>query len=263
LENAVERLGRGDFTARINSSRRDELGRLSDAFDRMAGRIQSLVGAERRLLADISHELRSPLTRLGVAIELARSGQNLEASLDRIEREADRLNALVGSLLEVTRGEVDPSALRREELLLDELTRDTAETCRLEADDRPCTLQLDAPQPVPLRGDPELLRRALENVIRNAIRYSPPAETVDIEVTAAAGGARVLVRDRGPGVPEAALPHLFEAFYRVEADRNPQTGGFGLGLSIARRAVEVQGGRISARNAQPGLAVEIFLPAAA
>ena len=123
LQKAVERFGRGDLSARVGSTRRDELGQLARTFDRMAGRIETLLAAERRLLLDISHELRSPLARLGVAVELARSGDNLESALNRIQKESDRLNALVGQLLQVTRAEGDPSSLRRDPVRLDELVQ--------------------------------------------------------------------------------------------------------------------------------------------
>ena len=262
LQKAVERFGGGDFTARVGSNRRDELGQLANTFDRMAGRIETLLTAERRLLLDISHELRSPLARLGVAVELARSGENLEAALNRIQKESDRLNALVGQLLQVTRAEGDPRSLRRDPVRLDELVQQLVDDSAIEASARGCQLQYDRSEPVTVEGDPELLRRAMENVIRNAIRYSPPDTTVEITLARRNGMAVVDVRDHGPGVPEEALPRLFDAFYRVEKSRDSSCGGIGLGLSIARRAIELHKGGIRARNAQPGLEVEMELPVA-
>jgi two-component system sensor histidine kinase CpxA len=262
LQKAVERFGGGDFTARVGSTRRDELGQLANTFDRMAGRIETLLAAERRLLLDISHELRSPLARLGVAVELARTGENREAALNRIQKESDRLNALLSLLLQVTRAEGDPASLRRDRVQLDELVQQLVDESAIEASARGCQLQYRASEPVVVEGDPELLRRAMENVIRNAIRYSPPAAAVDITLARRNGDAVVDVRDRGPGVPEEALPRLFDAFYRVEKSRDSSTGGIGLGLSIARRAIELHKGAIRARNAQPGLEVEMELPVA-
>ncbi|MCX6636078.1 MAG: ATP-binding protein [Acidobacteria bacterium] len=261
MQNAAERFGRGDFSARVASSRQDELGELARTLDRMAERIETLLAAERRLLLDISHELRSPLARLSVAVELARSGENLDAALDRIQREADRLNTLVSGLLQVTRAEGDPSTMRMEPLRLDELVAVIVADCSIEAQARGCGLALASGHPVEVRGDPELLRRAVENVIRNAIRYAPEATTVDVEVAARDTAALVRVRDRGPGVPGETLPRLFDAFYRVDADRNRSSGGLGLGLAIARRSVQLHRGAIRARNAAPGLEVEIELPA--
>jgi len=260
LQKAVERFGSGDFTARVGSHRGDELGQLANTFDRMAGRIETLLTAERRLLLDISHELRSPLARLGVAVELARSGEDLDAALNRIQKESDRLNALVGQLLQVTRAEGDPSWLRRDPVRLDELVQQLVDDSAIEAAAHGCQLQYQRREPVTVEGDPELLRRAVENVIRNAIRYSPSATAVEVTLQRRNGTAVVDVRDHGPGVPEEALPRLFDAFYRVEKSRDSLSGGIGLGLSIARRAIELHKGGIRARNAQPGLEVEMELP---
>jgi two-component system sensor histidine kinase CpxA len=260
LRDAMDRFGSGDLEARAQTRRRDEIGQVTSAFNQMAGRIKTLLEAERRLLLDISHELRSPLTRLGVAVELARSGQGDTQSLDRIQREADRLNSLVGGLLEVTRAEGDPSDRRSVPVRLDALVRDVTDDCNIEAEARACTLALSAETPVTVPGDPELLRRAFENVLRNAIRYAPKETRVDIGVVNGSGRVRVRVRDFGPGVPEEALPRLFDPFYRVDVDRNRNSGGTGLGLSIARRAVEVHRGTLRAKNANPGLEVEMELP---
>jgi two-component system sensor histidine kinase CpxA len=262
LQKAVERFGSGDFTARVNSNRRDELGELANTFDRMAARTETLLTAERRLLLDISHELRSPLARLGVAIELARTGENLEAALNRIQKESDRLNALLGQLLQVTRAEGDPSSLRRDPVRLDELVQQLVDESTIEASAHGCQLHYRQGEPVTVEGDPELLRRAMENVIRNAIRYSPPATAVEVSLGRRNSTAVVDVRDHGPGVPEEALPRLFDAFYRVEKSRDTSSGGIGLGLSIARRAIELHKGGIRARNALPGLEVEMELPVA-
>jgi two-component system sensor histidine kinase CpxA len=261
LRKTVERFGRGELSARTSSTRRDELGQLARSFDRMAGRIETLLTAERRLLLDISHELRSPLARLGVAVELARSGEDLDSALNRIQRESDRLNALVGQLLEVTRAEGDPNALRRETVRLDDLVRQLVEDSEIEASARGCEVRYESGEPIAVEGDPEMLRRAVENVIRNAIRYSPHESAVEVSLARRDGMAVVDVRDRGPGVPEEDLPRLFDAFYRVQNDRDRASGGVGLGLSIARRAVELHKGRMRARNAQPGLEVEMELPA--
>ena len=263
MQKAVDCFRRGDFTARTGSRRKDELGQLARTLDQLAERIQTLLAAERRLLLDISHELRSPLARLGVAVELARSGPDREAALNRIQREADRLNALVGELLQVTRAEGDPAALRKEPVRLDELLGSIAEDCAFEAQARRCALRIESPAAVTVMGDAELLRRAAENVVRNAIRFEPEGSAVEICLREAKGSASVAVRDHGPGVPEEALARIFDPFYRVESDRNRASGGAGLGLAIAHRAVELHKGRIRARNAHPGLEIEIEIPLAA
>jgi two-component system sensor histidine kinase CpxA len=242
--------------------RQDELGELARTFDRMADRIETLLAAERRLLLDISHELRSPLARLGVAIELARSGENLEPALNRIQKESDRLNALVGQLLQVTRAEGDPSSLRRDPVRLDQLVEQLVADSSLEASSQGCEVRYEAREAVTVAGDAELLRRAVENVIRNAIRHAPRETAVEVTLARNNGQVVVDIRDHGPGVPDDALPRLFDAFYRVETDRNRASGGIGLGLSIARRAIELHKGAIRARNARPGLEVELELPVA-
>jgi two-component system sensor histidine kinase CpxA len=261
LRAAVERFGRGDLSARTNLKRSDEIGQLGRAFDNMAARIQTLVEAERRLLIDISHELRSPLTRLGLAVELARTGEDRQAALDRIQREADRLNSLVGGLLEVNRGEADPSAVRRIPVRLDELLYEVANDCRYDAESKGCGIQVQLSQARPtIEGDPELIRRAVENVLRNAVRFSPATGVIELSMRTSENDAAIRVRDFGPGVPEQALSHLFEAFYRVRDTADRHQDGFGLGLSIARRAVALHQGTIRAENVNPGLLVEIRLP---
>jgi len=262
LRKAVERFGGGDCTARVGSTRRDELAQVANTFGRMAGRIETLLAAERRLLLDISPELRSPLARLGVAVELARSGEDLEAALNRMQKESDRLNALLNLLLQVTRAEGDPRSLRREHVRLDEPVQQLVDDCAIEASARGCQFHYQSGDAVTVEGDAELLRRAMENVIRNAIRYSPPGTGVEISLARRNGTAVVDVRDHGPGVPEETLPRLFDAFYRVEKSRDTTSRGIGLGLSIARRAIELHKGAIRARNAQPGLEVEMELPIA-
>lgn len=261
LQQAVEKFGRGDLATRAPANRGDELGGLARTFNQMAERLQTLVTAERRLLMDISHELRSPLARLAVAVELARSGHDHDASLDRIQKEADRLNTMVGELLEITRAEGDPAQRRHESVALDELLEELVEDSRLEAEARGTRIELALESAAVVDGDPELLRRAAENVVRNAIRYSPPEQAVEVRLVVAGGRATLSVRDRGPGVPDESLPMLFEPFYRVDPDRDRKSGGVGLGLSIARRSVELHGGVIRAVNANPGLRVEITLPA--
>jgi signal transduction histidine kinase len=260
LRKALDEFGHGDLSARTSETRRDELGELARAFDGMADHIQTLLAAERRLLLDISHELRSPLARLSVAVELARSGEGSALPLDRIQKESDRLNELITQLLDVTRMEGDPANRRLEHVKLDKLVGDLVDDCSIEAKARGCLLTLDPPPSVAVDGDSELLRRAIENVMRNAIRYAPPKSSVEVAVSNGGGHAHVRVRDYGPGVPEDALPRLFDPFYRVETDRNRGTGGVGLGLSIARRAVELHRGTLSASNASPGLLVDIELP---
>ena len=260
LQQAVDRFGRGDLTARVGLQRRDELGQLARTFDQMADRTQTLLTAERRLLLDISHELRSPLARLSVAVELARSGDDAEAHLNRIQKEADRLNSLVGELLQVTRAEGDPSQRKLDLVHLDTLVAEVVDDGVIEAEARGCNVKLTQKKAATLAGDAELLRRAVENVVRNAIRYSPAGTTVEVSVDSSPNHVSVTVRDYGPGVPEEALTRIFDPFYRVGTDRNRSSGGVGLGLAIAKRAVELHKGRLWAVNAAPGLMVKMEMP---
>ncbi|HVW84433.1 MAG TPA: ATP-binding protein, partial [Bryobacteraceae bacterium] len=228
--------------------------------DQMAERIDQLLKSQRRLLQDISHELRSPLARLGVAVELARGGGDAPTALNRVEREADRLNTLVGELIQVTRAEGDPAGLVTESVQLDELVNVILDDVRIEADRRGITLRPHL-EDGEMQGNPELLRRAIENIIRNAIRYSPEGAQVDVTLTRLNNVFRVGVRDYGEGVPEESLASIFDPFYRVEKDRGRTSGGVGLGLAIAKRAVELHHGSMRAMNMHPGLRVEIDLPA--
>ncbi len=259
MQKIVEKFGQGDFTPRVASRRGDELGQLGRTVDQMAERIDNLLKSQRRLLQDISHELRSPLARLGVAVELARGGANLDSSLDRIEREGNRLNTLVGELIQVTRGEGDPQGLATERIRLDELIGTIVEDARIEAEKRHVILNGSLSE-VTMVGNPELLRRAIENLVRNAIRYSPEDTTVDVSLSRVGSVYRISVRDHGAGVPEESLPSIFDPFYRVEKDRGRTSGGVGLGLAIAKRAVELHSGTMRAQNVKPGLRVEIDLP---
>jgi signal transduction histidine kinase len=260
LQRTVDRFGRGDLSVRAEAKRHDELGDLARTFNQMADRIEMLLNAERRLLLDISHELRSPLARLSVAVELARSGDS--ESLDRIQKEVERLNELISELLQVTRAEGDPGRRVDEPVDARELLSDLVYDTSIEAHAKGAEVALDSTVPVSLRGDPELLRRAVENVVRNAIRYAPAGTAIDIGLTTREPLAIITVRDRGPGVPSDSLIRIFDAFYRVDTDRNRGSGGVGLGLAIARRAIELHHGRIKAENMNPGLLVTIELPLA-
>lgn len=260
LRRVMDRFGRGDLTARAGVTRRDEIGELSRSFDEMAGRIETLLVAERRLLQDVSHELRSPLTRLDVAVELAITSDDPGPSLARIRRDIDRLTVLVNELLQLTRAEGDPAVLDLEEIRMDELSQGLLDDCVLEAQAKGCRLVLHAEEPCSVLGERELLRRAVENVVRNAIRHAPESTPVEVNVENGTDSVRITVRDHGPGVPEELLPNIFEPFFRVEGHRSRSSGGIGLGLAIARRAVALHHGRITARNAAPGLIVAIDLP---
>ncbi|HEY1495422.1 MAG TPA: ATP-binding protein [Candidatus Solibacter sp.] len=260
LARVVDRFGAGDLSVRVNSTRKDEIGEVGRAFDRMAERIATLLTAERRLLQDISHELRSPLARLSFAAELARTAENRDAAIDRLNREIARLTDLVGGLIQVTRVEGDPEAHNTEDLRLDGLLTEVVNDCRMEAEARGSKIALDAEPQLTLRGDREVLRRAIENVLRNSIRYNPSGSSIEVNLAATSDAARIAVRDYGPGVPEEVLPKIFQPFFRVDDSRDTATGGVGLGLAIASRAIGLHHGRLWAENVAPGLKVWIEIP---
>jgi two-component system sensor histidine kinase CpxA len=260
LRTVVEQFGHGDLSARVRSRRKDEIGELSQSFDEMAGRIETLLSAERRLLQDVSHELRSPLARLGFAVELAGHEEERDEALARVRKEADRMTALVGELLQLTRIEGDPSSARKQDIALDSLVAEVQRDCNVEAQARGCAIMVDSVPGTVVSGEQELLRRALENVVRNAIRHAPGGSPIEVHVHQAGDRVVLTVRDHGPGVPEQLLGTIFKPFFRVEDDRSRASGGVGLGLAIARRAVEVHQGSITARNAGPGLIITIELP---
>lgn len=273
LRTATERLAEGDLSARVGPAmgrRRDELADLGHTFDRMAERIESLVQSERRLLGDISHELRSPLARLAVALELARqdAGPKAQPALNRIDDEAARLNELIGQLLVLTRlesGTIEPHA---QTVDIVQLVRSIASDAAFEArghNRKVRLVQLDA---ACVQGVPHLLRSAIENVVRNSVHYTREGTCIEISVVCSELSTATLrpavlicVQDQGPGVPHESLPHLFQPFYRVDSARDEQSGGAGLGLSITERAVRLHGGSVRAQNAPgAGLLIEICLP---
>ncbi len=257
---SIALFGQGDLSVRVHTRRQDEIGQLGNSFNEMAERLQRMILSERRLLADISHELRSPLARLKFAVKLARTSADTDAAFDRINRDVDRIASLVAGIVEVTSAEGDLVSQGAEMMCLSDVLDEVVGDCMLEAEVRGCRIVLSGRSSGELLGNRELLRRALENVMRNAIRYSPEQSTIDVSVVEDSDAAKVAIRDHGPGVPEGTLTKIFEPFFRVEEARDPLGGGSGLGLSIAQRAVQVHHGTITAENASPGLRVCIRVP---
>ena len=268
IRGSMRRFAEGDLDARVGRlrfGRSTEMTGLAGEFDRMAERIRALIENNRRLVRDVSHELRSPLARLRVALELAREGDPGEArrSLDRIEREADRLEAMLAQAIELSRLEIAHEP-RRERVALDELVDHAIRNADYEGALRERKVVQTATAPIRLEGAPDALYSAVENIIRNALAYTADGTTVEVGLLrdpADPALARIVVRDHGPGVPENELVRIFEPFYRTDAARTRSSGGTGLGLAIARRAVVNHGGHIIACNADGGgLEVTISLP---
>jgi two-component system sensor histidine kinase CpxA len=272
LRQATQGLAAGDLSTRVASqiaTRRDEIADLAHDFDAMAERIEILLTSQRRLLGDVSHELRSPLTRLSMALGLARhhagngAEDELVAAHERIAREKERLNELISQLLELVRIESGENGERPQKIDLTTLLHEIAEDADYEAQMTNRHVSLVRADACSIEGSQELLRRALENVVRNAVAYTKPGSTVEIGLTVRNACVCVLVRDHGPGVPAAALEKLFQPFYRVAEARDRQSGGVGLGLAITERAVRANRGTVTAHNAPDGgLQIEIRLPIA-
>lgn len=267
LQSTVKAFAEGNLDVRVSpemARRGDELSELGSEFDHMAERIAGLIESQKRLLADISHELRSPLARLAVALELARKNTNGKAvgPLDRIEQEAERVNRLVGQLLTITRLESGAERVPPEMVVLEELVLQVVEDADFEAKPLDKSVKALELEQCRVRGSAELLRSGVENVIRNAIRYTAPGTAVEVTLRWRMDTAVLTVRDHGPGVPEPELAHIFEPFYRVSEARERASGGVGLGLSIADRTIKLHGGSIHAENVNGGLQVTIELPLA-
>ena len=276
LRGGFDRLAHGDLAVRLKPAigrRRDEIADLAGDFDTMAGRLQQLVAARDRLLHDVSHELRSPLARLNMAVGLARQAPNptperIQETLSRIEYESGRLDALVGELLTLSR--VESGGVRPDGYFeVEGLVRTVVADARFEADASGVEVRSNVPDvdgeahgPRPtVKGDAELMRRAIENIVRNALRFSARGQRVEVDVASEEAAKRFILRvaDQGPGVPEDSLASMFEPFVRVH---EAQAGkGYGLGLAIARRTVLAHGGQIEARNREGGgLEVIVRLP---
>jgi two-component system sensor histidine kinase CpxA len=233
----------------------------------MAERIESLMSAQSRLLRDVSHELRSPLARLNVALELARqrSGSEARESLARIERESERLNKLIGQLRTLTLLESGAENIDKKTIDISSLIKGISDDADFEARSRQCSVKAEIDENIMIEGSEEHLRRAIENVVRNAVRYTDKGTEVEILLQhrelKGKESAVLKVRDHGPGVPEEALANLFSPFYRVAESRDRKSGGMGIGLAITDRAVSMHGGTVHAENAQDrGLIIRIDLP---
>jgi two-component system sensor histidine kinase CpxA len=280
LREAAKQLAAGNLRARVkwprNKAKRksgDELWGLVFDFNEMADRLESLVDAQMLLLRDVSHELRSPLARLSVALELAReeAQPGMDEQLDRIERETGRLNSLIGQLLSLSHLESTTRLPDRIRLSLNDIVRELLPDMDYEAQRRNCSVtfvnDLHEGMAGEVFGSPELLGRAIENVIRNAIAYTAEGTSVEIrlleENRVGDHFAVLQVKDFGPGVPEDALKSIFRPFYRLDLSRQRSTGGYGVGLAITERAIRLHGGAVTARNAKEGgLIVEMRLPVA-
>lgn len=266
LRTATQNFAAGDLTTRVDTSTggSSEINQLGDDFNSMAEQIEDLVVSQQRLQRDISHELRSPLARLNIALELAR--QRCEgkaaAELDRIELESQRLNEMIGQLLSLNQIDSQPLDLFVE-LDLSRLLSKLVADANFEAQDHHVKVIVEQPTSLSVKGSHELLARAMENIIRNAIHYSPKGGKVVIQVAPQGDfGALIQVSDEGDGVPQEQLEKIFDPFFRVAAARDRRSGGTGIGLAISQRSIQRHNGTISANNrTSGGLEITITLPA--
>ncbi|MCU1271219.1 MAG: Histidine kinase [Acidobacteriaceae bacterium] len=270
LRKAAQKLASGDLSTRVgapSSPGGDEVSQLLRDFDLMAEQIEKLVNAQSRLLKDISHELRSPLARLSVALELARqrTGPEGQSILDRISLESNRMNELIGSLTTIARLESGAGSIRKQPVHLEDLVQEVARDAAFEAQTRNTQVECEILDELPVSGDPALLRSAIENVVRNATRYTREGTAVVIRAEKKKSGnieeAYIQVSDSGPGVSEGELDKIFKPFYRIDDARERSTGGVGLGLAITDQAIRLHGGSVRASNSpEGGLLVEMRIP---
>ena len=273
LREAARQLAIGRLDARAKESRKpsalhaDEFDALVHDFNHMAERLESLVNAQKMLLRDVSHELRSPLARASVALELARDDADttMTTHLDRIQRETERLNQLIGQLLTLSSMEANEGEVGFERVALNGLVEEIVSDANYEAHQRNCSVLFERGEEVEIVARRELIYRAVENVVRNAIRFTAEGTAVEIRISSVQDGTRKLasvqVSDHGPGIPEKEIESIFRPFYKVDQARSPQKGGFGVGLAIADRSVKLHKGDLRAFNrAGGGLTIEMRFP---
>jgi two-component system sensor histidine kinase CpxA len=265
IQAGARALASENLDARVSAGlegRKDELAVLARDFDAMADQLRTNRGATTQLLRDISHELRSPLARMRVALGLARQPPaDFARQLDRLEREIERLDSMISQVLKLARLHGTDALLQRERFELDDVIEQVVRDANFEGAVKNCRINLRGAANCAVLGSRELLRSAIENVLRNAVRYSPNDMPAEMHVARAGGGLEILIRDHGPGVPAADLERIFEPFYRVAESRDRDSGGEGIGLAITSQVMKAHGGSARAVNAGGGgLEVRLSLP---
>lgn len=266
MRDATRELARGNLDIRAGENlgnRRDEIADLVRDFDSMAGELRNQIQSERSLLSGVSHELRSPIARIRLALELARQTDEPERQemLDRVEQDTVQLDSMLERILAVARLESGQHRPQFEPLLLNEIVEDVVHDAKFEAAATDASITYASDGELWANGDAGLLRSAFENVVRNAIFYSGQGGRIDVHLTKGPNCALLAVRDSGPGVPNDAMALIFKPFYRVDDARGSSTGGMGLGLAIVQNAVSAHKGTILTRNVEPhGLEIVITIP---
>lgn len=260
MTNATQEIAEGRFDARVSLRRRDELGSLADAINQMATRLDGLVKNQKRFLGDVAHELCSPLARLQMALGIIeqRADESQKKYTKSAIEKAEQIASLVNELLVFSKASFGASAVHLQPV---EVKGAVEQAVRQESSEG-ADIRTEIPGDICVLADPDLLVRALGNLLRNAIRYG--AQSGPITVSAARDGERATIRvaDFGPGVPDEELLKIFDAFYRIDASRTRETGGVGLGLTIVKTCIDSCGGSVTAHNRPPhGLEVVVSLPA--
>ena len=265
LREASKQIAEGQLESRVDSSvehRGDEFGDLGRDFNTMATRIQDLLSSQRQLISDVSHEVRSPLARMNLALDLARRRLGNDPAFDRLTIDLEKLNEMIGRLLTIAKLEGGAAPIERNPVELCRVVAEIVEDARMEARERQCTIAFDCAGDFAVTGDENLLRSAIENVVRNAVYYTHPNTEIRVALTSrVSAGAKAVVltvSDRGPGVPEDDTEKIFTPFYRVAEARDRQSGGAGLGLAIASRVISMHRGTITAAN-RPGAGLEVTM----
>jgi len=252
LRQATQNLAQGNLSSRVNITGNDEVSALANDFNQMAQQLQSILKSQRQLVSDVSHELRSPLARLRIALELAERTDAPQKMLSRIEKEADELESLVTDLLSLARIESSQFVLDKKSVCLCELLKKIIEDANFEGSKLQKQVVLQHCDTAVIDADPVLMRSALENIIRNALRYTPEKSQVMVKLILKDRMLTITIEDQGSGVPAEALDTLFEPFSRVSEARDRKTGGFGLGLAITGRVIKAHGGEVTAENRSEG-----------
>lgn len=265
LQRAAKKLGQGELQTRVQAllgQRKDEIGELARDFDEMAARLESLVLSKQQLLQDISHELRSPLARLSVALEIARDkSPAVEKELTRIAYETEKLNELIRQILSLASLDASQNEISFENIDIVELVQSIVSDAHYEIQNRATRIHLITATACDADVCYPLLRSAIENIIRNALRYTPDDQPIQITVFTQENEVVITIEDSGPGIPEEKMSRVFDPFFRADDSRTQRTGGFGLGLAIAKRAILLHKGHIEAKNLpQGGLSVLLTFP---
>jgi two-component system sensor histidine kinase CpxA len=263
-----QKLAAGDLSVRTGSGlaqRQDEIGGLVRDFNAMASRIEELILRQRQLISDVSHELRSPLARLNVALDLSRERKGNDPAFEHMQEDIRLLDEMIGRLLTIAKLDMSAPQVPMMDVDLADLLSQIARNAEFESQEPNGRIRFTSSGRCIVWGSAELLHSAVENVARNAIRYTESGTSVEIrmdcESSSSGAQVRLVIRDYGPGVPDSELKNIFQPFYRVTRARDRQSGGTGLGLAIADRVVRIHGGTIRAENAAPhGLRIEILLP---